>query len=62
MAKAMLSVDDKVNEDDYDNDIKKEDIINDKYQKDEDKEEKDENDEDNVVDDNDNVVRLVSKK
>ncbi len=31
MAKAMLSVDDKVNEDDYDNDIKKEDIINDKY-------------------------------
>ncbi|CAK9265604.1 unnamed protein product [Sphagnum jensenii] len=61
MIEAMSSVDDKVDEDDYDNDIKEEDIIDDEYYKEKDEEEKDEDDEDDVDDDDDDkVVRLIS--
>ncbi|CAK9276982.1 unnamed protein product [Sphagnum jensenii] len=51
--KAVLSVDDKANEDDFENDAEEEDIINDKDYK-----EKDEDD----VDDDDKVVKLVKMK
>ncbi len=47
MAKAMLSVDDKVDKDDYKNDTKEEDIIDDEDYKEKDKDDK--------------VVRLASK-
>ncbi len=53
MAEAMLSVDDKVDKDDYENDIKEEDIVDDENYK-----EKNEDDED---DNDDKVVKLASK-
>jgi hypothetical protein len=62
--KVMLSVDDKVDEDDSKNDIEEEDIVNDEDYKEKDEEDKDENDEDDVVDDDDDddkVIRLTSK-
>ncbi len=54
MAEAMWSVDDKVDKDNFENDTKEEDIIDD-----EDYKENDEDDEDD--DDDDKVVRLASK-
>jgi hypothetical protein len=57
MEKVVLSVDYKVDEDDYDNDIEEEDITNDEDYKEKDKDEDDKND---VDDDDDKVVRLVS--
>jgi hypothetical protein len=54
--KAMLSVDDKADKNNYKNDTKEEDIVND-----EDYMDKDEDDEDDVNDDDDKVVRLASK-
>jgi hypothetical protein len=53
MAEALSSVDDKVDEDDFQNDIKEEDVVDDEDYKDED-------DEDDVDDDDNKVIRLVS--
>jgi len=50
--KVVLNVDDKVNKNDYDNDIKEEDIIDDESYK--------EKDEDDKNDDDEKVVRLTS--
>jgi hypothetical protein len=54
IVKTMLSVDDKVNKGDYENDTEEEDIIDDKDYK-----EKDKDDEDD--DDDDKVIKLASK-
>jgi hypothetical protein len=56
MAEAMFSVDDKVDKDDYENDIKEEDIVDDENYK-----EKNEDDEDDEDDNDDKVVKLASK-
>ncbi len=56
MVEIMLSVDDKADENDYENDTEEEDIVDD-----EDYEEKDEDDEDDADDDDDKVVKLTSK-
>jgi hypothetical protein len=61
MAKAILSVDDKVDEDDYENDIKEENIVDDEDYKEKDEEGKDDDGEDDVNDDDDKVVRLINK-
>jgi hypothetical protein len=62
MVGAMLSVDDKVDEDDFDNDIKEKDIVDDEYYKEKEEEDKDHDDEDDVDDDDDDkVVKLVTK-
>ncbi len=60
MAKALSSVDDKVDEDDFQNDIKEEDVVNDEDYKEKDEEDKDEDDNDDVDDDDNKVIRLVS--
>ncbi len=52
MAKALLSVHDKVDEDDFENDVKEEDVDDEDYKK--------KDDEDDVDDDDDKVIRLVS--
>ncbi len=56
----MLNVDDKVDEDDYDNDIEEEDIIDDEDYKEKDEEDKHEDEEDEEDDVDDKVVRLIS--
>jgi hypothetical protein len=63
MMEAVLSVDDKADEDDSENDTKEEDIVDDENYNERDKEDKDEDDEDDVDDDDDDdkVVRLTSK-
>jgi hypothetical protein len=59
--KEMLNADDKVDKDDYDNDIEEEDIVDDEYYKEKEEEDKDEDHEDDVDDDDDKVVRFVNK-
>ncbi len=56
MAETMLSVDDKVDENDFD---KEKDIVDDEDYKEKEEEDKDHDDEDD--DDDDKVVKLVSK-
>jgi len=56
----MLNVDDKVDEDNYDNDIEEEDIIDDEDYKEKDEEDKHEDEEDEEDDVDDKVVRLIS--
>jgi hypothetical protein len=57
MAKALSSVNDKVvDEYDFENDVKEEDVDDEDYKK----QDKDEDDEDDVDDDDDKVIRLVS--
>jgi hypothetical protein len=58
MVEAMLSANDKADENDFENDIKEEYIINDENYKEKDEKDKDEDD---VDDDDDKVVRLASK-
>ncbi|CAK9205204.1 unnamed protein product [Sphagnum jensenii] len=58
MVEALSNVDDKVDEDDFENDIKEEDIADDEEYKEKDEEDKDEVDEDD--DDDDKVVRLLN--
>ncbi len=53
MTNAMLSANDKANEDDSENDTKEEDIIDDEEDKEKDEEDKDKDDEDDVDDDDD---------
>jgi hypothetical protein len=57
MTEVMLSVDDKANEDDFENDIEKEDIVDD-----EDYMDKDEDDKDDVDDDDDDKVVMLTSK
>jgi hypothetical protein len=45
----MLNVDDKANKNDYENDTKEEDIVNDENYKEKDKDDKDDVDDDKVV-------------
>jgi len=56
---AVLNVDDKADEDDFENDTNEEDIVDDEHYKEKDDEEKDEDDKDDV-DDDDKVVKLAS--
>ncbi len=58
----MLNADDKVDKNDFENDIEKEDIVDDEDYKEKDKEDKDEDHEDDDDDDDDDkVVRLINK-
>ncbi len=56
MVEALLNVDDKVDENDFENDIMEEDIVDDEEYKEKDEEDKDEDDKD----DDDKVVRLLN--
>jgi hypothetical protein len=60
--KVVLNADDKVDKNDFENDIEKEDIVDDEDYKEKDKEDKDEDHEDDDDDDDDDkVVRLINK-